>query len=677
MLIQKFDHTLRSKYYGFFAIFICSLTVACFPPVQEDHSSVHLDYSDPVVISILNFADEHKTDSLLSYLSHQDAKYRLIAAQSFWSVRDSVSISKLSRLLTDPIEKVREAAAIALGQIGKKEAEESLTKAFIAVDSVGPYLNTNRHILEALGKTGTDQTLQQLCEVQYLPKDSLLSLGLATGIYRFGIRNLFCKNAKTILFQLVANKDYSHATRLMAAHSIQRFKALDFTDSLETLKRLCVEEKNPEIRMCLVAGLARTGAASALTLIEELYSRGLDVRVMSNAIKGLSSYKNGQATSIALRAAQNPSEHVAIPALEYLIEYGQPEKYEEYQKLVDQSSYSWRLNALAYQLALKKIPYYMILTREGIESRIKQKISTTKNPYEKATFIKLFADKPKELYYLLSLDQQNNKSVVRTALMETIGSCIKNASFELVFPGTRNPIYPIIANFIQRKCTDADAGECAAMAELFMNAKPLVIKYCQADSILQVAQSKLSLPKDIETYNALQETICKLTKTSYKPRIAEFTHPIDWKEFATLQDTFEVLMKTEKGELRLQLYKKMAPGTVVNFVQLIKSGFYKSKYFHRVVPNFVVQVGCPRGDGYGALDYCIRTEISKMNYLESGMVGMASAGADTEGTQFFITHSPTPHLDGRYTVFGKLVGGFDVLMSIYQGDELTDIQIAN
>ena len=88
-----------------------------------------------------------------------------------------------------------------------------------------------------------------------------------------------------------------------------------------------------------------------------------------------------------------------------------------------------------------------------------------------------------------------------------------------------------------------------------------------------------------------------------------------------------------------------------------------------------MQVGCPRGDGYGSLDYTIRTEISLLNYQESGMIGMASAGADTEGVQFFITHSPAPHLDGRYTIFGKMTAGNDVLMSIHQSDQIKWIQI--
>ena len=132
---------------------------------------------------------------------------------------------------------------------------------------------------------------------------------------------------------------------------------------------------------------------------------------------------------------------------------------------------------------------------------------------------------------------------------------------------------------------------------------------------------------------------------------------------------------TDRGNIELKLYPNEAAGTVANFAKLVDLDFYDGKVFHRVVPNFVVQTGCPRGDGYGSLDYTIRSEFSKISYDQGGYIGMASAGPDTESTQWFITHSPTPHLDGRYTIFGKVVSGMDVVHEIQQGDKITDIRI--
>jgi cyclophilin family peptidyl-prolyl cis-trans isomerase len=119
-----------------------------------------------------------------------------------------------------------------------------------------------------------------------------------------------------------------------------------------------------------------------------------------------------------------------------------------------------------------------------------------------------------------------------------------------------------------------------------------------------------------------------------------------------------------------------APGSVTNFLKLASEGYFNGKNFHRVVPNFVIQGGCNRGDGWGSEDYSIRSEFSLRKYKE-GSVGMASAGKDTEGTQWFITHSPTPHLDGRYSIFAEVVEGMDVVHRIEIGDKIISVDILN
>jgi cyclophilin family peptidyl-prolyl cis-trans isomerase len=106
---------------------------------------------------------------------------------------------------------------------------------------------------------------------------------------------------------------------------------------------------------------------------------------------------------------------------------------------------------------------------------------------------------------------------------------------------------------------------------------------------------------------------------------------------------------------------------VASFVRLAESGFYDHAVFHRVVPDFVIQGGCPRHDGYGGPGYALRGEISMVPY-DVGTVGMADAGMDTAGSQFFITHSPVPRLDGRYTVFARVTAGMGTVDRIQQGD---------
>jgi len=135
---------------------------------------------------------------------------------------------------------------------------------------------------------------------------------------------------------------------------------------------------------------------------------------------------------------------------------------------------------------------------------------------------------------------------------------------------------------------------------------------------------------------------------------------------------------TEKGTLKALMYEKDAPGTVKNFTDLATKGFYDGLTFHRVIPDFVIQGGCPRGDGTGGPGYKIKCELTGDNqFHERGALSMAHAGRDTGVSQFFICHSRnnTAHLDRNHTVFGKVVEGLEIIDLIKQGDKILSIKV--
>jgi cyclophilin family peptidyl-prolyl cis-trans isomerase len=134
------------------------------------------------------------------------------------------------------------------------------------------------------------------------------------------------------------------------------------------------------------------------------------------------------------------------------------------------------------------------------------------------------------------------------------------------------------------------------------------------------------------------------------------------------------VVTTSKGSFTIELLPEAAPLTVDNFVQLAQRDYYRNVTIHRVVPNFVIQDGDPRGDGNGGPGYQIRCEINQVLY-DRAAVGMALSGKDTGGSQWFVTHSPQPHLDGGYTVFGRVVAGMDVVDRIVRGDVIQSIVI--
>lgn len=143
------------------------------------------------------------------------------------------------------------------------------------------------------------------------------------------------------------------------------------------------------------------------------------------------------------------------------------------------------------------------------------------------------------------------------------------------------------------------------------------------------------------------------------------------------QKNYRVTMQTTKGTIELELYPQHAPQTVNNFVFLANEGFYDGVKFHRVISNFVIQGGDPTGSGSGGPGYKFADE-TRGNPLrhETHSLSMANAGPNTNGSQFFITHSPQPHLDGKHTVFGKVVAGDDVVDKIRQGDEMIKVTAA-
>ena len=135
------------------------------------------------------------------------------------------------------------------------------------------------------------------------------------------------------------------------------------------------------------------------------------------------------------------------------------------------------------------------------------------------------------------------------------------------------------------------------------------------------------------------------------------------------------VISTPRGVIRVRLTPEQTPATVANFVNLAKRGYYDGLSFHRVIPDFMIQGGCPEGSGRGGPGYRFADEIVPSLHHERGVLSMANAGPATNGSQFFITHIATPWLDGKHTVFGKVISGLDVVDAVKQGDLITSVKI--
>lgn len=263
---------------------------------------------------------------------------------------------------------------------------------------------------------------------------------------------------------------------------------------------------------------------------------------------------------------------------------------------------------------------------------------------------------------------QAESPAVKTAAMESLIRCSKQKGF----PGSlTSDLHQTLKVLIR----DGDAGVLSVIANSILEGQVQITDSAEKTEftgLIQQAKNGLNLPREMEALIDLEKVLAELTHTRFIKPVAEWNHPIDWSYVGSVPSGQRVKVQTTKGTFTIQLQVNEAPASVGAILKLVDQGFYNGKYFHRLVPDFVIQGGCPRGDGYGGPDYTLRSEFSGQSY-RSGTVGLASAGPDTEGCQWFVTHCPTPHLDGRYTIIGFVAEGMEVVHRLGVGDRMIQV----
>ncbi len=264
------------------------------------------------------------------------------------------------------------------------------------------------------------------------------------------------------------------------------------------------------------------------------------------------------------------------------------------------------------------------------------------------------------------LKEPSNHAVVRGAALQKLIDIEKANSFYPEFFGE------ILHYAIQSKEMALVSYACYALSDSSLYTSWQFV----SEEELRKAQQVLELPRQLETYLDISRALEARGFQTQKYK-DNYDHRINWEFVKSIPANQKVEIKTSKGNIIIQCFVNDAPGSVANFLHLVDSGFYNGKSFHRVVDNFVIQGGCPRGDGWGSLDWLQRSEFSNYQHYTEGTVGLASAGKDTEGVQWFITHCSTPFLTGRYTIFARVIEGMDVVNSIEIGDEIIDVKRIN
>ncbi|NJN40995.1 MAG: hypothetical protein HC811_00825 [Flammeovirgaceae bacterium] len=615
-------------------------------------------FSDPRLIQIADFQDRRLSDSLYSFLIDENPIYRRASALAFGSIQDTLASSALGDvLLGDSDEQARINAAFSLGQTGGFEAVNALIP---AKEDSSPAVV--QEVLEALGKTIGEKETGEL--TNYQPEDSTTAIGLARGIYRIGLRNIIdsAVSAKAIAYLEPSNPE---SVRLAIAHYFSRTNA-PITHSKEKIIFAALSDPSVDVRMASASALRRLDSASVLTTIKKILESENDYRVRSNAVRSLTALSFQLALPILIEALKDRDVNVRITASEVL----RSKSSKGVSLTISPAKFSdGRIRGNLYASLLK------VNSSEDLVAEIIDAYQEDENTYNRVHLISALSEcgiksTLEVANWLITELTKSESPVIKTSTASALVR-INNQDF---FPKEFSSDF---ATMYKQAIQDGDAATigivCSALSNPKNGYKDILVDF----QFLKDARSNLNLPKDFEAIEPLDIAIAYFEgKPKPESLRNEFNHPINWDLAKTISSNQLVKIMTSKGEVVIRLLIDESPGSVTNFVDLMSNGYFDGKFVHRVVPNFVIQAGCYRGDGYGSEDYSIRSEFGLRRYSR-GSVGMASAGKDTEGTQWFITHSPTPHLDGRYTIFAVVENGMEVVDQIEVGDTILRMEMIN
>lgn len=655
------------------------LVMACVPASDDVPTEVEYSLQSELIQKVYDYQDKQQLDSLMLLFAHRDPTMRYMAANAFASFESAASVDSLIKLLDDNSEIVQQTAAYALGQQRDSKAESALLGSLQLFDSISYNNDLNSTIMEAVGKLGSVDNLNALATAANIkPTDNKILLGQIRGIYRYLLEGKISSKGTDRMLEVAADRTYPNESRLIAANYLSRAKEIDIDASKFQLLRALVDETNGDIKLALANSIKHVNDPEILKSILEILEGDEDYRVKVNLIKSLGSYKYIEVIEKILNLVNDKNIHVANAAATYLVNNGQPADASIYANFVKDEMH-WSTKAKIYQSVLTHLPRNYTNTRFKINNILSKAIEASDNPYEIAANITALSSDVVNFKIMYDVGRVEESPIVKSALAASFGNILSNPNFNRAYRSTtsRNRTKTNILEYLKELIASGQTGAISESANIIAN-KENGYQDLELDfGFLEEAISKLALPKETEALYALKSAQANISGTTFKQESPKHNNPIDWSLLSGIGDSTRVNIVTEKGNIRLKLYSNETPGTVANFIKLANSNFYDGKVFHRVVPGFVIQGGCPIGDGYGAEDYSIRSEFSQLYYDKPGKIGMASAGPHTEGVQFFITQAPTPHLDGKYTVFGEVLSGMEVVHNIHVGDKIEDVQILN
>jgi HEAT repeat protein/cyclophilin family peptidyl-prolyl cis-trans isomerase len=628
------------------------------------------------------------TPDLIKLLGDTDARIRRRAALGIGRVGLTAGVAPLGTSLNDPDADVRQMAAFALGLIADKSAVPALTQA-LTNDASLLVRGRAAEALSLIGDNSAAAAIGQLAAAQ-------VTGGHVTGI-----------QADDLTYPLAPEVE---AFRL-AIYALTRLKAYD-----PLAAAVLDPNGQPRLRWWPVAyALQRTGDKRALPALLTLV-KGDGVTTSSFAARGLGSLKDPAAVDalIPLTLNKGLNLRVQVRVVAALGALGDARAVQPLLTLLDQPQ-------LDPTLRLEVVKALGDLRAADATERLLDLMSDRSPAMRIAAFGALAKANPEQFIAVLSGLDPDPDWVVRAATATTLSSIdqpgVKETLRNMLNDGDQRAIPSVLRALVKVKLPKVEA----LLMERIAHEDPTIrataisllgeMKHAPATQALQAAWDAAQRDTSSSVREAIVDSLKALGPAAARDTLKKALADRDWalrlkaarylKEIdpaaaadvdmairpapttvdAALYETLaapkfspHAFIDTRKGTIEIELAVLDAPLTSHNFVTLARKGFFNGLRIHRLVPDFVVQDGDPRGDGEGGPGYSIRDELNDLPYLR-GTVGMALSGKDTGGSQYFLTISPQPHLDAGYTAFGRVVKGLEVLDQLQQYDTIDRVRV--
>ncbi|MBN2226940.1 MAG: peptidylprolyl isomerase [candidate division Zixibacteria bacterium] len=605
---------------------------------------------------------------LLDLLSDKDAVVRARAALAVGRIGEAGTYEKLFNLITDSVSEVAESAVLGIGLSGNKEFARRLMR---NCDIYSPDLLAST--IQAVGFLG-DSTMTDviIALTDYLRhEDHRVREQAAYALFR-------C-NAGVAAPQLktACNTDAVRPVQVAALYALARMRV-----PADSLYAQWLPDSDPFVRALAVRGLALNKSDINTRLVAGALN-DRDNNVVAQAIGSLGQINNPLAVEYLVKRYEGETdEKLKTYLIQTYLRLKTGKALEQaHEAIKEDSSVNVRAAALEYLSAIQgdeMLPLIDSLLDSAdvyMTAAIASALGDIGGETVKPRLVTLYTH-PSPMVRLTALgslatvDSGNIDYYLETALKDT--DYVVNAdAVDYIGEHLMTHYLPQFMTIVQSSAGKVDLmrSVVAAVGKILENERNELAEEILYHALMNdnhtVSKDAAEVYREVLQVDKsafINKPIAMVDKRKYRSFISKYS------------ENPHAVIRTDKGAIELELYADIAPLTVYNFIKLASDGFYNKVIFHRVIPGFVAQGGDPRGDGYGGPGYEIRSEYSGLTFAR-GVIGMAHSGDDTGGSQFFIALTPQPHLDGRYTIFGHVVAGMDVVDKIVRGDEIEYISI--